>query len=55
MTCDEKRCAPLLRTLRIAVYADVLRTVARNGGYGVNDTRDGIERYLNRTPKTCFV
>lgn len=47
-----------IRTMRIDDYDDVYTLWIHTPGMGLNaldDSREGMERYLKRNPKTCFV
>ena len=47
-----------IRTMKITDYGAVYRLWRETPGMGLNDiddSREGIERYLKRNPRTCFV
>lgn len=47
-----------IRTFKINDYDEVYSLWNRTSGMGLNDiddSRDGIEKYLKRNPKTCFI
>ncbi len=47
-----------IRTMEIDDYNDVYELWLSCKGMGLNnldDSREGIERYLNRNPETCFI